>query len=653
MGLSLKLLGEFEVRDESGEPLALPTRKTRALLAYLAVNADKPQQRERLMTLLWSDRGEQQARHSLNQALMSIRRLGNAAGAPLLDGDGERVTLVGDAIAIDVADFHERLANDPEGAAALYEGPFLDGLTIPDPAFEEWQTATRSELNNSACDALSRAADQAIKDGDLAGGIDTLRRLVALDPLHEEAHRRLMKSLHDNGNRAGALRQYQSCAEILSKDLAIEPDSLTTALFEKIKTNIPLPSSGGLEFERNAPSTDLFPPLPDKPSIAVLPFENKSSDVEQEFLADGITEDVITGLSKFRSLFVIARSSCFSFKGKRADVRQVAKELGVRYVLEGTIRGLGRRIRVSGQLIDASSGTHIWANRFDGPLEDLFELQDHVTEAIIRAIEPEIGKAELDRASRRQPDSLDAWGEYQRALTAYYATREEKLLEAIEFLDRVNVLDPRFAPGFAMAADTRSRLVIHYQSDVAGELLIEARQKAARALELDAQDPVSLWADGRVKTMLHQYDQAIPQLEQSIALNPNYAMAYHALGFALVLSGEPTRAIEQQNMAIRLSPHDLFMSGFCTVKSECHLQLGQYEEALASAQKAIRSPNPRYWAYGSLAAALAGIGRLEEARSAAAELMRLKPDFWEHLRALSHPGLEVYREQLQDIVAME
>ena len=235
MGLSLKTLGEFVIRDETGKALSLPTRKTRALLAYLAANADKPQQRDRLMALLWGDRGEQQARHSLNQALLSIRRLGNEADVTLLKGDGERVRLLGDAVALDLADFHDQLANNPQGAAELYEGPFLDGLVVPDPAFQQWLTTNRSELHGQACDALSRAADQAIEGGDTAGGQDFLRRLLALDPLREDAHRRMMKLLDENGDRAGALRQYNICADLFKKELQTEPDTKTKILFETIE----------------------------------------------------------------------------------------------------------------------------------------------------------------------------------------------------------------------------------------------------------------------------------------------------------------------------------------------------------------------------------------------------------------------------------
>jgi adenylate cyclase len=456
-----------------------------------------------------------------------------------------------------------------------------------------------------------------------------------------------MSLLAASGDRAEAIRQYQACEKLLREELGVAPSAETTALVEDIRAETGTAEPGvKTEPTPALPKTEPLP-LPDRPSIAVLPFDNLSDDPEQEFFADGIADDIITGLSKFRSLFVIARTSSFSFKGTPKDVRQVATELGVRYVLEGSLRKAGSRIRVSGQLIDAETGNHIWAERFNGQLEDLFAVQDEITGAIIRAIEPEIGKAERDRAHRRTPGSLDAWSLYQRALGAYFATREEKLIEAVTLLDRLNEMDPGFAPGFAIGADTRSRLVVHYRSDSAPDLLREASEKAAIAIALDAQDPVSLWADGRVKTMCHEYDQAIPQIERAIALNPNYAMAYHALGFALSFCGEAERAIEQQDIAIRLSPNYIFMGGFCAIKAVSLLQLGRYEDALATAYQAIRSPNPRFGAYASLAAAAAALGRHDEARRAAAQLLALKPDFLEHTKLRSHPGLDAWVSLLQ------
>ncbi len=233
MVLRLRLLGDFSVVDASGKALSLPTRKTAALLAYLAVNADRPQPRERLMALLWSDRDDRHARQSLNHALLSIRKLAGNGGPPILDSNGEQVTLRGDAVEIDVARFRDALAGRPMAAVDLYAGPFLDGLTVPDPAFDEWLAVTRAECHTQLCDALEQAIDAAAED-DPGGAIELTRRLIRLDPVRESGHQHLMRLLYERGDRASALRQYRDCADILEKELAVEPGAATRALFEAI-----------------------------------------------------------------------------------------------------------------------------------------------------------------------------------------------------------------------------------------------------------------------------------------------------------------------------------------------------------------------------------------------------------------------------------
>ena len=282
--------------------------------------------------------------------------------------------------------------------------------------------------------------------------------------------------------------------------------------------------------------------LPDKPSIAVLPFDNLSGDPEQEFFADGMAEDIITGLSRFRSLFVIARNSTFAYKGKSPDVREVAQDLGVRYILEGSVRRGGQRIRITAQLIDAEVGSHLWAERYDRDLEDIFAIQDEVTDAIVAAISPEIDQVERNRAQRKPPESLDAWSLYQRGLTTYHATTKESLEAAIKQFDKVNELDPGFAPAYAMAADARTRLTIHYSTGNRS-LLSQAQKKASLGITLDARDPDCLWADGKVQSYLGHHDIAVSRAEEAVVLNPNSAMAHQALAFLLGRAGRPEDAI--------------------------------------------------------------------------------------------------------------
>jgi len=365
--------------------------------------------------------------------------------------------------------------------------------------------------------------------------------------------------------------------------------------------------------------------LPDKPSIAVLPLDNLSGDPDQEHFADGMTEDIITGLSRFRSLFVIARNSTFAYKGKSPDVREVAHDLGVRYVLEGSVRRGGERIRITGQLVDAETGNHLWAERYDRKLEDIFAVQDEVTEAIVAAIAPEISDVERKRAQRKAPGNLDAWDLYQRALAAYYSSTEEGLRLAIEQFDRVNEVDPTFAPAFAMAANARARYALHFIPDNRSELLNQAREKAHKGTTLDPRDPTCLWTDGRVHSMLGYHDVGISKVEEAVALNPNDAMSHHFLGWTLCFAGRSEEAIPHFDDAMRLSPRDIFLTGMMTYRAVALFHLERYEEALDWVQRASLSPDPRSMTFALLTAVLAKLGRQEEARVALEGLLAHAP----------------------------
>jgi len=365
--------------------------------------------------------------------------------------------------------------------------------------------------------------------------------------------------------------------------------------------------------------------LPDKPSIAVLPFTNMSENADHEFFADGMTEDIITGLSRFRSLFVISRNSSFAYKGKSPDVRDVARDLGVRYILEGSVRRGGERIRITGQLIDAETGNHLWAERYDRELEDIFAVQDEVTQAIIAAIAPEIGDVERERSQRKPPESLDAWDIYQRGLAAYHSSTEAGLTSAIEQFDKVNEIDPTFALAFAMAAGARWRYALHFEPDDRAEVLNRALEKAYTAITLDPRDATGLCHAGEVHSMLGQHEMAILKLEEAIALNPADAMARYFLGGVLRRAGRAEEAIPHIDHAMRLSPRDIWLTGMLTDRAFVLFDLERYEEAFDWAQRARLSPHPRTMTFAVFAAVLAKLGRQDEARAAVNDLLAHAP----------------------------
>ncbi len=369
--------------------------------------------------------------------------------------------------------------------------------------------------------------------------------------------------------------------------------------------------------------------LPDKPSIAVLPFDNMSGDPEQEYFADGISEDLITALSKIRWFFVIARNSTFTYKGQAVEVTQVAKDLGVRYVIEGSVRKAGNRVRISAQLIDATTGHHVWAERYDRDLADIFELQDEMTQTIAGAVEPELSAAERERAARKPPESLDAWETYQRGLWHLWSFTKDDNSEAQRVLRRAQELDPGFATAYAFESYSHYLDAMLGFAETSAGSLAAALTAAQKALALDDKDPVAFFALGRVYMMRGEHDASVAELDTALALNPSFAMAYHGLGAALMLSGRLEEAAEALDKAIRLSPRDPVSWGTMCFRSMTCTLLHQYEAGVMWARRAVHEPRAvksGYWSYAVLASALGKLGQTAEARGAVDEALRRKPD---------------------------
>ena len=367
--------------------------------------------------------------------------------------------------------------------------------------------------------------------------------------------------------------------------------------------------------------------LPDKPSIAVLPFDNMSGDPEQEYFSDGITEDIITALSKNRWLSVIARNSTFRYKGKSPDVRLVGKDLGVNYVLEGSVRKAGNRVRISAQLIDAGSGNHIWAERYDRDLEDIFAVQDEITETIAARIEPELAAVEGLRVQRKHPQNFSAWDCYHLGLLELYHFSSEHNEEAQRLFRQAIEHDPTFAAAYARLAYSMVLSVVYFDAEPTQEHLDEALHIAQRAAAFDDKDAVSHFALGRVHLVRCEYDLAIVEMQTAIELNSSLAQAYCALGDSLAYKGQPEDSISQFEEAIRLSPQDPHRWAFMMYRSLAHLFLRQHEAAAEWAGKAVRIPNSAYWANAHLVSALGHLDRPDPTRSAVADLYRRKPKF--------------------------
>ena len=364
--------------------------------------------------------------------------------------------------------------------------------------------------------------------------------------------------------------------------------------------------------EMNAPQPPLA--LPDKPSLAVLPFTNMSGDPEQEFVSDGIAEDVITALSRHPSLFVIARNSTFTYKGRAVDVKQVGRELGVRYVLEGSVRKAGNRIRVTAQLIEAETGNHVWANRYDRDLADIFAVQDEITHALTTALTPAIADAELRRAIRKPPESLDAWAAYQRGLWHLSKANSEDDTIAQNFFRRAIDLDPTFAPGYSALALAQLQAAAIYQKLSLAEAQSSAEALARRAASLDGADAEARSCLGWALQARGELDGALVEIERALAMSPNLAVAHWQRGATLIFSGQPMKGLDALETCIRLDPRDPFMA-VRLLHIACGLYFArEYEGVIEAAKRLIRSYPDFPMIYRWPAAALGQLGRAAEAR---------------------------------------
>ena len=361
-----------------------------------------------------------------------------------------------------------------------------------------------------------------------------------------------------------------------------------------------------------------------RPAIAVLPFANMSGDPEQEYFADGISEEIITGLSRLRWLFVIARNSSFTYKGKAVDIKRVARELGVRYVLEGSVRKGGNRVRITAQLIDAATGNHIWADRYDGELTDVFALQDEITRKAVAAIEPSLLEAEGVRSQHRAPEDLDAWDMVMRANSQFWRLTKSDSEAAIAMLRRAVQRHPDYAPAHSMLAFA---LLVSRQ---VGWISIEPEVNepaalAAHAVELDDRDPWAHLALGYVAFTRRRTDEAVDEFQHALDLNPNFAAAHGFLGHALVLDGRSDQAIAHSEQAIRMSPHDPQNALFNVGLAAAHYLAGRYNEAIVYGRKAMQQRFGLTNGHRIYIASLAQAGQIDEARVALAKLQELQP----------------------------
>jgi TolB-like protein len=404
-----------------------------------------------------------------------------------------------------------------------------------------------------------------------------------------------------------------------------------------------------------ASSRAALPPLslPDKPSLAVLPFQNMTGDAEQEYFVDGMVEEITTAIARLPWLFVIARNSAFTYKGKAIDVKQVAQELGVRYVLEGSVRKAGNRVRITGQLIDTTTGAHIWAERFDGALDDIFELQDQVASSVAGAMEPKLRQSEIERASRKPTANLTAYDLYLRALAQSYRLTEDGVAEALVLARQALVIDPSYAPAAALVGWCRVLQRVRGWGALSDEDIAEACLLARQALEAERDDAETIrQAAWSLFALAGEVAMAAAALDRVLARNPNAARAWSARGIMHALRNEPEAAIEAIERARRLSPFDRHASGYAVNIAVAHLVARRFEQAIEWADRALHDQPRTVVGMRAKVVALAHLGRLDKAGTELSRVLAVQPKgtiagFREHAHFMAPEVLELYVDGLR------
>jgi len=615
----LSLFGRFELIGPDG-PIDLPNKKLAGLLAYLACTAPTPQSREKLATLLWGSHFEAQARQNLRQALFRLRRM---LGPDALIGDDEEISLAPGRVDCDTARLEALIREGSRESLAaavdLYKDCLLADVTVREEAWTHWLGGERQRLEGLALDAMVRLADLELQSGTPDQALAVATKAISISSLREDAHRLAIRALATAGRKADALKHYEDLAALLKRELRVEPDASTKALaFDLRKPQLPAqaPVADGAAATHVRPA---FAPLRERPSIAVLPFANMSSDPEQEYFADGIAEDILTALSKWRWFLVFARNSTFTFKGTSLSIREIGEALGARYVLEGSVRKAGGRVRVSAQLIEAAPDRHIWAERYDRDLSDVFAIQDDITRQVVISIDPAIQVLELERIARKSPGSMDAWDHYLRGSHHRNRFTPQDAILALHHFNQAIDIDPHFAAAHARLAQLLVNLTTLSPTADTPKTLATALELANRAVALDALDASAHGAVAYVLVYSRQHDAALQAGHRAVELNVNYHPGHYALGLALLFGGSAREAIFEFETTARLSPRDPAMWAIL-----CHQALAQYtakhyEAALRTADKAV-AERPDFGARAIRIVALARLDRKAEAATALAAL---------------------------------
>jgi TolB-like protein/DNA-binding SARP family transcriptional activator len=615
----LQLLGGFKVQNEAGLEIVIPARKGRALLAILAVAPTGTVSREKLAALLWSDRGEDQARSSLRQTLTVLRKELGVTGANLLVADDQRVELARDTMEIDAVSIVSlSKSNDVlalRRAAILYQGEFLADGAVSDPMFEEWLAGERSRYRDLMISIFDRllAIEPAVERVALA------KRLLALDPLREASHLFLMKAYADRGERSMALQHYSVCRDLLKSELNVQPGNDIEQLRLRLTSEGSSDSTGHEFAPLKPPSQNPNAKVHERPSIAVLTFTNLSDDPTQRYFSDGITADIITELSRFHQLQVHAQRRPANGERPVLDAAAAGHELGVQYVVEGSVRRLAQRVRINVQLVDAETGEHLWAERFDANEDDIFTMQDHIVRSIAAQLSMRLQLAGLEKASRKPPNSMAAYDYVLRGHALPIGVLEAEA-EARQLFQKAIDLDPGYARAHASLGAYH---LLEWSRDLDAPTATLDRSLALtkKAVALDDGDDFCHAMLGRVHMFRRDHELADYHFRKALALNPNSPSLLAGLGILYGFRGEPERGLGYFREALAIAPH-FAPTWYWRNRAVVHFIAREYEEAIEGFK---RSPIQPDWVEAYLAASHAHLGKMDEARKHAAAALHLTP----------------------------
>ena len=572
--LKLQVLGGFRASNEAGREIVISARKGRALLAILAVSPSGSVSREKLVALLWSDRGEDQARSSLRQTLTVLRKELGAIGANLLIADDQRVELARDTMEIDAASIislaKENDAPALRRAANLYQGEFLADGEVNDPMFEEWLAGERSRFRDLMISIIDRllTLEPAVERVALA------KRLLALDPLRETSHLFLMSAYADSGERSMALQHYSVCRDLLKSELNVQPGKEIEELRQRLTAGGPAVSMPSQSVS-SPPSQNRDPKLQAKPSVAVLNFANLSSDPAQRYFSDGITADIVTELSRFHELLV--RANRPTKDGHEADAVTVGRELGVHFVAEGSVRRLGKRIRITVQLLDVESGGTLWSERFDADEEDIFATQDKIVRSIVAQLFGRLKLANLEKASRKPPNSMAAYDYVLRGDALPIGVPEAEA-EARRLFQKAIDIDPGYARAYASLGAYH---IFEWSRDLdtPAATLDRSLELTKKAVALDDGDDFCHAMLGRAHMFRRDHELADYHFRKALALNPNSPSLMAVLGILYGFRGEPERGLDYFREALAIAPH-FDPPWYWRNRAIVHFLAHAYEEAI-------------------------------------------------------------------------